>query len=198
MDSGLGATQRLWVALVASLLLHAFLFVAAASRLPAFSFGSEISVGMHVRTVVLRFSRNPLVPDANSKPTHEPQTSSQLKNEDARTLDDATAPEISDRLGESQYRVLGLLTKLPQPIGEIDLNSPDITDQARQTQITLLLSVSSSGLVEKVKVLSPSESGAGEQWIARIVYRFRQSRFIPGEIDGNPVPTEFTIKVVVE
>ena len=197
MNRRLGATQRLGVALAVSLLLHLFLFVAAAIRLSGFSFGSEKSWEAHTRAVILTLPRSLPVPDENARHALDQQSPSQQKNDDAN-VPDAKPDAVVDRLVGSQYKTLGLLTKLPQPIGEIDLNAPEITNQARQTNISLLLSVNSSGLVNDVKVVSVDSGNQREEWISHIVARFRQSRFIPGEIDGKPVSTEFPITVIVE
>ena len=198
MNRRLGATQRLGVALAVSLLLHLFIFAAAANRLSEFSFGSEKSWEAYTPSVTLTLSRSLPVPDENARHTLDQQLPSQPKNDDANEPDAKPATDIVDRPGGSQYKALGQLTKLPQPIGEIDLNAPEITNQARQTNISLLLSVNSSGLVDDVKVVSVDSGNEREEWISHIVARFRQSRFIPGEIDGKPVSTEFPITVIVE
>lgn len=198
MNRRLGATQRLGVALAASLLLHLFLFAVAAIRLSGFSFGSEKSWETDTHAVTLTFSRKLSVPDEISIHTLDPQTPGQPESEDANVPHVKPAADNFDRPGGGLYTPLGLLTKLPQPIGDIDLNSPEIINQARQTHISLLLFVSKSGLVDDVKIVSVDGGNEREVWIASIVARFRQSRFMPGEIDGKPVSTEFPITVVVD
>ena len=198
MNRRLGATQRLGVALAVSLLLHVFLFIATANRFSGFSFGSDKFLEVHTGVVTLTLFGNLSVPDENSKHTTDPQSPAQSKNEDANIPGTKPAADIVDRLGGSQYKTLGLLTKLPQPIGDIDLNSPEIINQARQAHIGLLLMVNASGLVDDVKVVSVDGGNESEEWIARVVARFRKSRFMPGEIDGKPVSTEFPITVIVE
>jgi hypothetical protein len=194
----LGATQRFWVALAASVLLHVFLFVALANRFPVFSLGSEESLRTHTHAVILTIPRKISLISDEPGNLIDPQTLAQPKTEDVKVSDMVPVANNVERQGGGQYKAIGLLTRLPQPIGEIDLNSPEITDQARQAQITLLLSLNSSGLVDDVKVVSSDGASANEPWMARIVARFRQSRFIPGEVDGLPVSTEFPVKIVVE
>jgi hypothetical protein len=194
----LGATQRFWVALVASALLHVFLFVVLENRAPVFSAGSEYSSGAHGQAVILTFSQRVSNADDKTRRLIDPQTLLPPGNDSFNVSETAQISESVDRRAGGQYKAIGLLTKLPQPIGEIDLNSPEIAEQARQARITLLLSVNSSGFVDDVKVTSSDGVSANEQWVARIVTRFRQSRFVPGEIDGQPVSTEFPVKVVVE
>lgn len=198
MDRRLGATREFWVALSVSLLLHGLLILGAASRPFGFSWVSENSREGRPRAVTVKLVQNLVNPDANSDRASDQQPSDAWNSNVVGISGAGSGPDVVERLVGMQYQPLGQLTKLPRPIGDIDLNSPEITDHARQARITLRLSVSSSGLVDDVKVISVGDGNVGEEWIVHIIDRFRKTRFEPGEIDGRRVSTEFPVTVVVE
>jgi hypothetical protein len=88
------------------------------------------------------------------------------------------------------------LTRLPFPITEIDLNADNIDEVAVGGQIELSILIDEAGRVVDVSV---REGGAESPVFAeRVARRFFDSKFSPGEINGQRVRSQLLISVISE
>jgi len=119
----------------------------------------------------------------------------------------ATAPAVpvaagattETAAGEPAWLPAGRLTRLPSPAHHIDLDIAGITLLPYEGRLELTLFIDAGGKVIEVATVSDlqdtAEAGAFAQ---RVAQRFREARFVPGEVDGRPVPAQMTITVVSE
>lgn len=196
---GPGAILRFWVALFLSLLLHGVLLVGGSGSL----FGSlrvrEAFGDGQAHVITATLMRDFQAPRVNAGSASSLRSFVQPSSTDARGVPTISSPSrVKDVSIDGGANYFGLSKKLPTPLDEIDLNSPEITDYARQAHIVLEIIVNSSGLVDDVRVVSANGGIDNDVWIVRIIERFRRARFAPGEISGKPVSMELLITVTVE
>ncbi len=104
-------------------------------------------------------------------------------------------PEIADADANS-YLTAGRLTRLPVPVADIDLNVAGINDIADVGKIEMTILVNEIGIV--VDVIPAIELDSAHAFAERIAQRFKDARFIPGEINGKVVKSQLHITVVSE
>lgn len=90
----------------------------------------------------------------------------------------------------------GRLTRLPSPLGDIDLDVAEISGLGYAGQARLTILINADGSV--VDVLGESDAGDAHEFVKRVAARFRSTRFMPGEIDGVAVNSQMQITVVSE
>lgn len=185
---------RLWLAALLSLLLHALVLQGPTDRVFVPEAGEE--GGALIVTFAQRGvgEKMPPLEDANQRLAGEQEGSAK---EPSTSF---VSSGLNDRLQapEFKYWPVGLLTKLPRPLDEIDLNAPEITSSAQTSKIHLMLSLSAAGLVEGVEVVSGVDELQSSAWLEQVVRRFRRARFSPGELGGKAVPSEVPVTVIVQ
>lgn len=97
----------------------------------------------------------------------------------------------------TEFIPTGRLTRLPAPIGEINLDMPSNVSSAINAKIDLTVQIDVFGSV--VDVIIPTQLDDKTTAFAQnIAKRFKYAHFSPGEINGNPVPSLLIITVVSE
>jgi len=115
---------------------------------------------------------------------------------------DTTQEAISRTTGPQPQLTLpefvssGQLTRLPAPAHHIDLNIADITLLPYEGKVDLTIFIDAAGMV--ARVAHAGEGSDAEVFAELVAERFRKARFVPGEIDGRPVPSQVRITVVSE
>ena len=142
-----------------------------------------------------------LASDAQSL-THSPAESPPADSPGERMLDEEPRPAQDRTLGSDlfplpapRYYSTDQLTKRPQPIGAADLDTPEIRPILASGTIILKLWISSLGIVSSVDV---EKSDLPEHFLKVAVEAFAQLRFVPGELNGQPVGTMMRIEVTYD
>lgn len=129
----------------------------------------------------------PIEKAAGPTPAALPLTTPEAQAPETRGLADATSPN---------YMPTGLLTRLPRPVTQIELNTAAINAVAIAGEIKLTILINVNGTVDDV-IASVKDENARE-FADRVAERFKEARFIPGEINGKAVKSELHISVVGE
>jgi hypothetical protein len=94
------------------------------------------------------------------------------------------------------YSPQGRLTRLPAPVADIDLDVPELSNSGIAGTIDMTLFINANGTVANVLAsVTEDQMHAFAQLVAE---RFKNSRFLPGEIDGKAVNSMLKITVVSE
>lgn len=94
---------------------------------------------------------------------------------------------------DRDYVMPGRLTRLPEPVSDIDLNVPGINDMEVQGSVALTVLVDRDGKVARVIPVIEVESD--RVFAERVAQRFLAARFKPGQINGKAVNVQLQITV---
>jgi hypothetical protein len=200
-------SARIKFFLLCSMLMHAaaawaLLWNSAAEQGTARTSTSKISVSA---ITAVRLAGPTMVPESSLQqlsslrlqevagPENDQNAASETSSRQAPL---AEQPALADATDMSDYLPVGRLTRLPVPIGEIDLNVPDISAAAVGGELILTIMINADGTVAAVE--STIESEDGRVFAQRVTERFKHARFAPGEIDGAAVKSQLRIVVVGE
>ena len=103
---------------------------------------------------------------------------------------------VPEQIITSYYFQAGRLTRLPAPVSDIDLDVPDIHDMAFTGVTELTILIDERGTV--IDVLTSMEPEGIPLFVDLVIARFKNARFIPGEINGKAVKSQLQITVVSE
>ena len=106
------------------------------------------------------------------------------------------AKQVSENVSFQGYFPAGRLTRLPDPITDIDLNITSIDEVALEGEIELTILIDIDGIV--VDVSTSVDQGSARVFADRVATCFRSTRFTPGEINGKAVRSQLKIKIVSE
>lgn len=96
------------------------------------------------------------------------------------------------------YIAAGLLTKLPTPAEPIDLDIGEHRNLLIPKEIEFNILIDANGAVVDAKPTPSTDIAAYREYVDHISARFKNARFLPGEIDGKAVNTELAIVVASE
>ncbi|MBC3870493.1 energy transducer TonB [Undibacterium oligocarboniphilum] len=148
--------------------------------------------GLTIRIVASSKNQNPAIPVPSKEEvpaeTHDSSVNIKNSNEQAKL-------QTENVLSEN-YFPAGSLTRLPEPVTDIDLNIPAIDEVAVAGKTELTLLIDSDGTV--VNVLESGENEDEWAFSRLIAQHFRNARFIPGEINGKAVKSALKITVISE
>jgi hypothetical protein len=102
----------------------------------------------------------------------------------------------ADSLRDEGYFNAGMLTRLPAPLVEIDLDELGLDDVPVAGKIDMTLLIDASGAVIDVIALPATEDL--RTFSEQVADRFRNALFTPGEISGKAVKSLLQITVVSE
>jgi hypothetical protein len=94
------------------------------------------------------------------------------------------------------YLTVGNLTRLPEPITEIDLDVAGINDILISGKVELTVLINEAGMV--VDVIPEVEVESEREFAEIVAQHFRSAHFTPGEINGRAVNSQLKITVVSE
>lgn len=116
---------------------------------------------------------------------------------DKRTLlpEETTASPAIEQ-PQDDFVSTGHLTRLPAPIGSIELSDLLLNPMGYIGELELGVLIDIDGHV--IDVISSTDSPAAQEFAQRVADRFRQTRFSPGEINGRPVRSRLDAVVVSE
>lgn len=109
---------------------------------------------------------------------------------------DEGLPKPSKPITGQDYLPPGKLTRLPAPLTDIDLNVAEISGLGIAGKIRLMLLIDIDGSV--ADVLVPEEADIDHAFAQRVAARFKEARFLPGEVLGQAVKSQLNITVVSE
>lgn len=115
-----------------------------------------------------------------------------------QTLEQEPSTLAGDHEGLPRYWPLELLDSPPQPLTDIDLDTPDVDAVATIGKVELTLLIDEGGLVEEVRFADTEQPSGDSQLNVILAERFRSARFSPGKLKGRPVAIAMPITVVVE
>lgn len=101
-----------------------------------------------------------------------------------------------ETIAAPDYFPAGRLTRLPVPLVDIDLDIPEIKEAAFSGQMELSVLIDENGIV--IDVLGAIETDMVRTFSDLVTERFKNARFVPGEIDGKAVKSQLQITVVSE
>jgi hypothetical protein len=87
------------------------------------------------------------------------------------------------------------LSKNPRPIGEIDLEVPQVSLLTTPGHLLLKLRINRMGQVENIEI---EKNTLPQPFADAVADVFRKSRYEPGEIDGRPVGSILLIEITHE
>lgn len=188
--SKLGGVKRLETALVVSLLLH----VSVVCLLPAESIVFVVEhQSLHGALGPQRTSRY-YATVVNLTPVPQPRGPELVRAEHHRGVGPPGDKEQSGKAEGSAFVVSEKLDRLPEALGEIDLDPEEGLGHAVAGSAELQILILETGEVGFVSVNYSSFPDKYNEWLTE---RFAQSRFIPGFKSGIPVKTLIRIGVVV-
>lgn len=139
------------------------------------------------RTVSATIPAHPLPENKIAVKPEKPLDRDSAKSEESNSFDPAEA---------LPYLPAGRLTRPPVLLSDIDLNVAEITELAHPGRIELTILIDANGLIADVL---PSVENADMRLFAdRVAARLSSVRFLPGELEGNPVKSQLKIIVVSE
>jgi hypothetical protein len=94
------------------------------------------------------------------------------------------------------FVAVGLLTRLPKPVADVELNVSGINDTTAAGKIEMLILINVDGTV--ADVIPEVEMEKDRDIADRIAKRFKRARFTPGEINGVAVKSKLRIMIVSE
>lgn len=131
---------------------------------------------------------------AGTNPAAAPVSPVEIKKIRNSSLAERVPETASPNTGN--YSAVGRLTRLPEPVVDIDLNVAGINDIADAGKIEMTILVNEAGIVIDVIPVIGSESARA--FVERVAQRFKSTRFTPGEINGKAVKSQVRITVVSE
>jgi hypothetical protein len=134
------------------------------------------------------------MPQSQAKETTDLPIDSASSSQMAKT--DLLSNPSSEMVSLLGYMPAGLLTRLPAPLADIDLDAPVIENTAVTGKIDLTVLIDATGTVSDV--IASVETENLRAFSERVAERFKSARFTPGEINGNPVKSQLRISVVSE
>jgi TonB family protein len=198
--------KRLFVSLVVSCLLHAALFFApylgvstSASRLAVR--GSQNLYPPHTLNVTLALEKKSVIAAAEVSPvlleggSKADALAGRMANEETRPALHRTEGIGLLPLPAPTYYTTDQLTKRPLPTAEAELDAPEIRPIIASGTIILKLWISELGDVSSVDV---EKTDLPEIFSRTAVAAFRNLRFVPGEINGQPVGAMMRIEVIYD
>lgn len=150
------------------------------------------SSGLTIRIVASNKNQNPAVPvqPGKEEPMEMHDSAANIKKSGEQ------AKPLTDNALSGNYFPAGSLTRLPEPITDIDLNTTAIDEVAVAGKAELTLLIDSDGTV--ADVLEAVEGEDASVFSGLIAQRFRNARFTPGEINGKAVKAALKITVISE
>jgi hypothetical protein len=109
---------------------------------------------------------------------------------------DNTAEVAPQAVAYQDYLTAGNLTRLPEPITEIDLDVAGINDILVTGKVELTVLINEAGMV--VDIIPEVEMENEREFAEVVAQRFRSAHFTPGEINGRAVNSQLKITVVSE
>lgn len=137
--------------------------------------------------------------DPDRTAERDPEKSSPPISSQAPTLSsrqDAQKAEIQASSSDQDYFSAGLLTRLPVPVTNIDLDVAEIREVAASETLTLTILIDADGTV--IEAASTNADDASSVFATRVAEIFKRARFNPGEINGKAVKTRLEINVMSE
>jgi hypothetical protein len=98
------------------------------------------------------------------------------------------------QIARDDYYSVGQLTRLPVPVAPIDLNESAFNGSGFAGTIELTILILANGLVSEV--VTSSENDDARTFAELVAARFRNARFVPGEINGTAVNSRLRVTVV--
>lgn len=138
------------------------------------------------------------VPNANETTLPSAKAASVTHSALPDSTTDISVPveSISEAAATPDFLPPGRLTRLPTPLGEIDLDVPALNQFSFTGALEFSILIDENGVV--VDVLSLAETEGEAIFSDRVAERFKHARFSPGEIDGRAVKSQVRIMVVSE
>ena len=123
---------------------------------------------------------------AGTNPAAAPVSPVEIKTIRNLSLAERVPEAASPNTGN--YSAVGRLTRLPEPVVDIDLNVAGINDIADAGKIEMTILVNEAGIVIDVIPVIGSESARA--FVERVAQRFKSTRFTSGEINGKAVKSQ--------
>lgn len=199
-------SMRLFASLVVSCLLHAALFfmpylgVSTSASRPAVQGGQKLkpprtlnaTLALEKKSAFAVAEASPVFAEGGSMADAPAE---RMANEEPRpALDRAMGIGLLP-IPAPTYYTTDQLTKRPQPTAEAELDAPEIRPILASGTIILKLWINELGDVISVDV---EKTDLPEIFSRTAVAAFRNLRFVPGEINGQPVGTMMRIEVTYD
>jgi hypothetical protein len=155
---------------------------------------NDVPVTVSARLIAKRAASKP--PHSAEKEDKEDRTTAKQPSNLPSEVKNSEPPAEQEFLPSNDFLSAGKLTLKPGPITPIDLNIAEISGIAFSGSVELAILIDVDGTV--VDVIPSTDADNAEEFIERVVERFRGARFSPGEINGRPVRSQVRVTVVSE
>lgn len=173
----------------------------------AVGFGASSNPASTVMAVEIHPSKEPTeassVNSVSGKSHHieqhrktDPKQSAALSTEEKIQVRRSEKANAGIASSSHDFIATGLLTRMPVPITNIDLDVAEVKDVVATGAVSLAILIDADGSV--IDVVSMNADSSLKHFADRVAEVFRRARFSPGEINGKAVKTRLEINVVSE